>query len=552
MKSWAVRGETGRLSTLKETMPEKLLRIEGLTVTYGAYEHAHRALDEVSLDLTVGERVAIVGESGSGKSTLVRAILGMLPQAVVSGSIRYGSTELVGADDETWSRIRGAGIALVPQDPLSSLDPLMRVGEQVAEGPVEHRLVTRHRRRAFAETLLERARMPHPAQAARRYPHELSGGLRQRVLIANGIASSPRLLLADEPTSALDVTVQRRILDSLDELVRDTGVSLLLVTHDLGVARERADRIIVMRGGRVIEEGPAARVSSAPRTAYARQLIDAVPSVSGSSLVGAAPGGAATPVLVADGLTKSFVSRSATGRTATLVALAGLNFELHRGETLALVGESGSGKTTAANLVLGLERPDSGRVLIDGVDVTGFRDRTAKSMRRRIQPVFQDPGSSLDSRYTVERAIVEPLVVNRLGNPAQRSRRAAELADRVALPAALLSRRVTELSGGQKQRVALARALALEPDILVCDEPVSSLDVIVQEQILQLIVDLQSDLGLSCLFITHDLGVVRRIAHRVIVLRGGKVQEEGEVDAVLRAPSSAYGQELLAAVPTLA
>jgi peptide/nickel transport system ATP-binding protein len=529
-------------------MSENLLDVVRLSVDYGG---GRPALADVSLSVASGERVAVVGESGSGKSTLIRAVLGMLPGGTTtSGSIRFDGTELTTASERELTALRGASLALIPQDPRSSLDPLLRVGPQVAEGPLQHRVTTRRDSRALVQRLLSRAGLPRPEETARRYPHQLSGGLRQRVLIANGIASDPRLLLADEPTSALDVTVQRRILDSLDDLVTTSGAALLLVTHDLGVARERAERIVVMRHGRVVEQGSSVTVIEAPRETYTKTLLAAVPTIDGPSLVEHHPA-SDDVLLTARELAKTYSTRAATGRKQVHHAVRGVSFDLRRGETLALVGESGSGKTTTADLVLGLVRPDSGTVTLDGVDITGFASRASRPLRRRIQPVFQDPSSSLDSRYTVARAIVEPLVIARAGDAGTRRRRAAELADLVSLPDGLLHRRVTELSGGQKQRVAIARALALDPEILVCDEPVSSLDVLVQEQILQLLADLQRRLSVSCLFITHDLGVVQRIAHRVIVLRDGAIEEQGDTADVLRSPSSAYGRELVGAVPSL-
>ncbi|MGO3885901.1 MAG: ABC transporter ATP-binding protein [Mycetocola sp.] len=532
-------------------MPDPILVVDHLTVSYGS--GFGPALSDVSLSIAPGERVAIVGESGSGKSTLLRAILGMLPaEATVSGAVICdGRSVHDGASDELVT-LRGSVVSLIPQDPASNLDPLIRIGPQVTEGPASRGLVSRRERRSFATSLLRRSGVDNAETVEQRYPHELSGGLRQRALIANGISGAPRLLLADEPTSALDVTVQKRILHTLDELVTQTGASLLLITHDLGIAASHADRIIVLRGGRIVEQGTAHAVVTAPVSGYAQALVAAVPSVTGPSLIDDSDLAPSRPVLLeVTGVTKSFTGRDTNGRQQRTVAASDVSFTVRAGETVAIVGESGSGKTTTANLVLGLETPDSGHIVVDGVDVTGFTSPAARKLRPAVQPVFQDPSRSLDTRFTVAQAIGEPLAVNRIGSATERRRRVEELAGLVSLPVDRLDRRVTELSGGQKQRVAIARALALNPRLLVCDEAVSALDVLVQEQILTLFAELQRRTGVSILFITHDLGVVRRIAHRVVVMRHGQILEQGPSGAVLHAPAHDYTKELLAAVPEL-
>lgn len=521
-----------------------LLHVQRLRVTFDGFV----AVDGVSFDVSPGERVAIVGESGSGKSTIVRAILGMLPRgAEESGSIRFEETDLASASEREWRRIRGEKIGFVPQDPLSSLNPLVRVGAQVIESPVVHGTVSARSARTLAEDLLERVGLSRASRSASRFPHQLSGGMRQRALIAAGISSDPTLVLADEPTSALDVTVQRRILDLLDDLSARTATALLLVTHDLGIARDRADRILVMREGRIVEEGRASVVFDAPAHPYTERLLAAVPRLddSGTTTVPSTD----PPLLVARGLDKTFHTRTASGARVSQHAVRNVSFDVRRGETVAIVGESGSGKSTTARIALGLVTADSGSVELDGVAITGFHDQRAKELRPRMQAVFQDPSSSLDPRFSVARAVAQPLAVGRVGTRESRRARALELLDRVGLASTLADRRVTELSGGQKQRVAIARALATAPSVVVCDEPVSALDVVVQEQVLDLMAQLQSDLGVSYILITHDLGVVRRSAHRVLVMQDGQVVESGDVDDVLSRPASPYTAELISSVP---
>ncbi|MFT4279940.1 dipeptide ABC transporter ATP-binding protein [Microbacterium sp.] len=521
-----------------------LLRVDRLRVAFADAA----AVDGVSFTVEPGERAAIVGESGSGKSTIIKAILGLLPSSAdEAGSIRFEGVDLASASERERRRIRGQRIGFVPQDPLSSLNPLLRVGGQVTESPVVHRAVGRRSARALAEDLLDRVGLPRHAKNASKFPHQLSGGMRQRALIAAGIASDPALILADEPTSALDATVQRRILDLLDELSERTRASLLLVTHDLGVARDRADRILVMRDGRIVEEGRSAVVFSSPAHSYTQRLVSAVPRLDDGGVTTRAS--TDPPLLIAEGLDKTFHSRTASGARVDHHAVRGVSFSLHRGETVAIVGESGSGKSTTARIVLGLVSPDAGTVSLDGIDVTGFTSAAARARRPDLQAVFQDPSSSLDPRFSVARAIAEPLVVGRVGTKASRDARVTELLDRVGLATTLAGRRVTELSGGQRQRVAIARALATAPSVVVCDEPVSALDVIVQEQVLDLMAELQRDLAVSYVLITHDLGVVRRSAHRVLVMHDGSIVESGAVDDVLARPATDYTAELIRAVP---
>ncbi len=529
-----------------------LLSIEDLRVDYRTAAGPLPAVRGVSLAIAPGEVVAVVGESGSGKSTLAHAVLGLLPDngRMTGGRIRLGEEDLVGRSEKAFRAIRGRRIGLVPQDPGIALNPVRRVGEQVAEALRVHGLADRRGARTRAVDLLARAGLPDPAVRAAQYPHELSGGMRQRVLIAIALAAEPALLIADEPTSALDVTVQRRVLDHLEELTRSAGTAVLLVTHDLGVAADRADRLVVMSQGRVVEEGPARAVLADPRAAYTRTLVGAVPGLrppcapKRARTLLATHEAAEPPLVEVRDLVKDF---PLPGRR-TLRAVDGVGFTIGRGETLALVGESGSGKSTTARLLLRLEDPTSGSVLFDGTDVTAVRGRAWRELRRRAQLVYQNPYASLDPRFTVEEVVAEPLRAFRVGGAAARRDRAAELVDRVALPASVLARRPAELSGGQRQRVAIARALALSPDLVVCDEPVSALDVSVQAQVLDLLAELQDRAGLAYLFISHDLAVVRRVAHRVGVLRDGRLLELAPTEQLFTAPEHDYTRELLAAI----
>jgi len=531
-------------------MSERLLTVTDLAVAYRARRGTVRAVRDVSLHVDAGETVAVVGESGSGKSTTAAAVVRLLAPAAV---IDHGSIDLLGHDMARASQrelrtVRGLLVGLVPQDPTVSLNPVTRVGEQVAEVLRIHGLADRKNAAIEAVEALRRAGLSDPEVRARQYPHELSGGMRQRVLIAIALAAQPRLLVADEPTSALDVTMQRQILDHLEQLTTGTGTGILLITHDLGVAADRADRIVVMSQGRVVEQGTPDQVLGSPSDPYTRALLAAAPSLRGARAIAAPAPASAVPALEVRHLTKEFaLPRSAGG--GTLRAVDDVSFVLPRGRTLALVGESGSGKSTTARLALRLAEPTSGSVLVDGADVTHTRGAALRLLRRRMQVVYQNPYASLDPRFSVQRIITEPLQAFGVGSRAERATRAAELLDVVALPRTVLHRRPAELSGGQRQRVAIARALALHPELVVLDEPVSALDVSVQAQILDLLADLQSELGLSYLFISHDLAVVRQGAHEVAVLQRGRVVEQGEVETVFAHPTDRYTAELLSAIP---
>ncbi len=524
-----------------------LLAVHQLQVTFGDDEPVLRGVD---LAVNRGETTALVGESGSGKSTIAAAVLGLLPPGgrITGGRIVFDGADITSAGSRLMRTFRGTGIGYVPQDPATNLNPVWRAGFQVRET-----LRASHSGDAARRSvqLLAEAGMADPATQAKRYPHQLSGGMCQRVLIAIGLAGRPQLLIADEPTSALDVTVQRQILDHLQRLAAESGTALLLITHDLALAAERAQRVVVMRAGVVVESGSAQHILRNPCHAYTRRLVAAVPSAAASRAPAVvADRSGADAVIVAADLTKAYrQSGSAPWRRPKAYAVNGVSFRLRRGTTLAIAGESGSGKSTLVRMVLGLLPPTSGTVLFDGQDVTTLDRRQAFAFRRSVQPVFQNPYSSLDPMYTVFRAIEEPLRIHRIGDRKERRRAVRDLADQVALPPSVLGRLPRELSGGQRQRVAIARALALRPQVLVCDEAVSALDVVVQAQILQLLADLQARLGLSYLFISHDLAVIRQIADEVLVLRAGLVVEQGTVAQVFSEPRQDYTRQLLEAIP---
>ena len=532
---------------------EPVLSISGLAVAFRTGSELVTAISDVDIDIAAGETVAIVGESGSGKSTTAAAVNRLLPEngVITAGSIRFDGRELTDLPENAMISLRGAGIGLVPQDPMSNLNPLMRVGEQIGEALEVHGHTHGDATKARVVELLEMVGIADAAQRAHQYPHEFSGGMRQRVLIAMGLACKPRLLIADEPTSALDVTVQRRILDQLDTLTDELGTAVFLITHDLALAAERADRIVVMFRGRVVEEGTSAQVLGAPQHEYTKQLLAAAPSLaSRRDVLPQREAATGTPFVEIRDLRKEFALRAPkAGESQTFTAVDGVSFEIRRGTTVSIVGESGSGKSTTANMVLGLEDATSGSILFDGLDLTTLRRKELFALRRRVQPVFQNPYASLDPRYTVEQSIAEPLRVHRIGTTASRHARVLELLEQVALPAAMAERLPHELSGGQRQRVAIARALALEPELVVLDEAVSALDVLVQAQILDLLADLQKRLGLSYLFISHDLAVVRMISDEVHVMQRGVVVESGTPERIFDAPQHPYTRELLAAIP---
>lgn len=521
-----------------------VLALRELNVAYrdGATGAWRNAVTDVSLAIQPGEIVALVGESGSGKSTTAAALIGLLPDNArrLGGSAALEGHELADAPESVWQGLRGRRIGFVPQDPGLSLDPVRRIGKQLEEALTVHGVPLAEARRRVPGILAD-VGLSDVERVARSFPHELSGGMRQRVLIGMAVAHEPALIIADEPTSALDVTVQRQVLDHLEALVRRKGIAVLLITHDLGVAFDRADRVVVMQGGRIVEAGAARQLRDHPRHPYTRTLLAAAPGLKrdGFHFQGARPPVQA-PLLVVEGLQKRF---------GDVLAVDGVSFHVPRHGTTSLVGESGSGKSTTSRMALCLERPTAGRVLFDGRDVTRLTRSQLQDFRRRVQVVYQNPYASLNPRFTLEAIITEPLRAFDLGNGASRRSRAAELLQAVELNPDLLDSRPARLSGGQRQRVAIARALAIEPELLVLDEPVSALDVSVQARILALLQRLQAELGVSYLFVSHDLAVVRQISDHVVVLRRGQVAEQGPVEQVFEAPRHPYTQALLGDTP---
>ena len=576
-----------------------LLKITDLEVTFTTSTGVVPAVRGANLTIYPGQTVAIVGESGSGKSTTAAAVIGLLPGTgkVTGGSIEFDGKELTTMSSKEWIELRGSGIGLVPQDPMSNLNPVLRIGTQVKEALLANNIVPRSEAGERVTELLEQAGLPDGERRAKQYPHEFSGGMRQRVLIAIGLASRPKLLIADEPTSALDVTVQRRILDHLETLTKEMGTAVLFITHDLGLAAERAEQLVVMHRGRIVESGPALEILQHPQHPYTKRLVSAAPSLASAriesahargithteeELTGSAKNASSEEMIRVEHLTKEFHIRGAKGEASKLLAVDDVSFTLRRGKTLAVVGESGSGKSTAANMILHLLEPTSGKIFFDGEDTSEYTEAQLFALRRRLQAVFQNPYGSLDPMYSIYRIIEEPLRIHSYGTKAYaqqeverakatgrdpepwavaaleghsesdkklREERVAELLDLVALPRSAMRRYPNELSGGQRQRVAVARALALNPEVIVLDEAVSALDVLVQNQILHLLNDLQAELGLSYLFITHDLAVVRQIADDVVVMEKGRLVEANTTDALFDHPVQEYTRELIEAVP---
>jgi len=526
-----------------------LIDVHNLSVSYHNGGRVKEAVRGVSFSLQPGETLAIVGESGSGKTTLASALLGLLPAAarVVGGSLHVGGNDISHASERVRRQLRGRFIGLVPQDPMVSLNPTLSIGKQIGES-----LILAHGGRRYPALdadvleLLGQVGLDNPQLRARQYPHELSGGMRQRVLIAIALAGNPRVIIADEPTSALDVTVQRRILDHLEHLVQARGISLIIITHDLGVAADRADRVLVMKDGALVEQGPARQVLSAPSQPYTRDLLAAAPAFGQGQQPLPLPAPTAAPLLSLHGVGKQY---RPGGQGQPFQALKGLSLDLYPGQTLAIVGESGSGKSTSLRIALGLEPPSEGRVRFAGQDVTDLTWQQFRPLRQRIQLVQQNPFASLNPRFTIYESVVEPLLSFGVRDKAALHQAARQLMEQVQLPASFLDRLPRELSGGQRQRVAIARALALKPDLLLLDEPVSALDVSVQAQILDLLRTLQAELGVAYVLVSHDLAVVQSLAHEVVVLRQGLVVEQGPASQVLHRPANAYTRELLEAIP---
>ncbi|UCR89024.1 ABC transporter ATP-binding protein [Mycetocola spongiae] len=564
-------------------MSEPLLQIRDLEISFRTQSGPVKAVRGVSFDLNAGDTLAIVGESGSGKSTTATSIINLLPGngEVTGGSIKFDGKELTTMSRKDMETLRGREIGFVPQDPMSNLNPVWSIGFQVEEAVRANGIATgRKAVKARAIEVLKEAGLADADRRMKQYPHQFSGGMRQRVLIGMGLSANPKLLIADEPTSALDVTVQRVILDHLETLTRDLGTALIFITHDLGLAAERAKNLVVMYKGKIVESGPSIDILQNPQHPYTKRLVAAAPSLASRRIQSAeaelhsldyeAATGTIDFDLVAqaaeraeakkaaptkpnaieiDNVTKVFKIRQGSGRTVDFTAVDKVSFAVEKGTTTAIVGESGSGKSTVARMLLRLDDVTEGSIRVDGEDISELNTEGLQRLRRRMQPVFQDPYGSLNPLQSIGSIIAEPLRVHRVGSRAEQRTRVSELLDQVSLPQAVASRYPNELSGGQRQRVAIARALALKPEIIVLDEAVSALDVLVQAQVLQLLAELQSELDLTYLFITHDLAVVRVIADNVCVMEKGRIVEAASTDEVFGNPKMEYTRSLLDAIP---
>jgi peptide/nickel transport system ATP-binding protein len=545
-------------------MSAPLLQVEDLSVGFGPRDRVNTVVRGVSFSVEGGKCLAIVGESGSGKSVTARTLVGLTGERshIEAGRLELNGQSLRDLSDRRWRGIRGAEVGFVLQDALVSLDPLRKVGKEIAEPLRVHGWGDRGKREAKVIELLREAGVPEPELRAKQLPHELSGGLRQRALIASAIALDPGLLIADEPTTALDVTVQAQILNLLDA-TKQRGRGLVLISHDLAVVARLADHVAVMKLGEIVEQGPVEQVLHDPKHQYTQALLDAVPAahskgtrlaplVEGAYIAAGEPRvppavGDREPIITAENLVKVYRGPDGVDRPA----VDHVSLEIRPGETLGIVGESGSGKTTTARIVLALIDPDGGNVTLRGKPWTTLSEKDRRQRRRRISIVYQDPLSSFDPRWSVRKIVDDALAVEDYKGKEKRARRVKELLGHVGIGEELLDRRPLQLSGGQRQRVAIARALAPEPDLIVCDEPVSALDVSIQAQVLDLLSDLQAELGLAYLFISHDLGVIYHVSDRVLVMKDGRVVEQGSADAIFKSPREDYTKQLLAALPRL-
>jgi peptide/nickel transport system ATP-binding protein len=545
-------------------MSDPLLRVENLTVGFGPRQKVNEVVHGISFAVDSGRCLAIVGESGSGKTVTARTLVGLTGEGsqVDAGRLELSGNSLLGLSARRWRAVRGAEIGFVLQDALVSLDPLRKVGKEIAEPLRIHGWGDRSQREQKVIELLAEVGVPEPELRARQLPHELSGGLRQRALIASAIAMDPGLLIADEPTTALDVTVQAQIL-ALLERTKQRGRGLILISHDLAVVSRLADEVAVMRLGEIVEQGPVEQILRAPQHPYTRALLDAVPAAhaKGTRLAPLVEGAyipagdpqvptvidTRSPIIVAEDLVKTY--RGPDGRRRAAVDKVSL--EIRPGETLGIVGESGSGKTTTARIILALIDADSGNVTLRGKPWATLKEKDRRQRRRRISVVYQDPLSSFDPRWTVRRIVDDAIAEEDYEGKERRRARVVELLGHVGIGEELLDRRPLQLSGGQRQRIAIARALAPEPELIVCDEPVSALDVSIQAQVLDLLADLQSELNIAYLFISHDLGVIHHVSDRVMVMKDGKVVETGTAEDIFRDPKNEYTRQLFAALPRL-
>jgi len=541
-----------------------LVNVESVSVTYQIGRKRAQALHEVSLAVKAREVVAIVGESGSGKSTLANAVAAMLPEnsTITEGSISFDNIQMRGLRGSLIRKIRGKRIGIIPQDPMSSLNPTKKIGVQVEEPLLLHNVTSKEESKDRVLALLRDAGLRNPEHIVNAYPHELSGGMKQRVLIAMAFAAEPELIIADEPTSALDMTVAKRVMDHLQKLVQETQTALIIITHDLALAVQRADRVVVMKSGEVVEVGLAREVLEFPQHEYTKQLVSNAPHlsrkdrpaarpVSGASAVQDRPSARVSEfdasnenaILRVKNLVKHFHPRKRD--IPDVIAVNNVSFAIPRGKTLAIVGESGSGKSTTARTILRLEDTTSGSIEFMGQDITTVRGEELRQLRRKMQVIYQSPFASLNPKMKLADIIEEPLRAFNVGTKDQRRMRVLELMDAVGLPDSYMKRRPVELSGGQRQRVAIARALALSPELVVCDEPVSALDVLVQTQVLTLLKQLQDEFNVAYLFISHDLGIVNQFADYVGIMSQGTMVESGTTDDVFTNPQDEYTKTLL-------
>ena len=540
-----------------------VLSVRDLCVDARTPEGRRHVLQDVSFDLNPGETLCIAGESGSGKSVTSLSIMQLLPKAslqIASGSIKLADRELTNLSNHAMRSVRGGDIAMVFQEPMTSLNPVLSIGTQLIEAIREHQATEGGKAETIARQMLDAVHITEPGRRLTQYPHELSGGMRQRVMIAMALSCRPKVLIADEPTTALDVTVQAQILKLMRELKREFGASIVLITHDMGVVAEMADRVAIMQNGRIIEQGSALTVFERPTELYTRQLLAAVPRLGAHAGTDGPPRVGSevargevpdrSPVLLVRNLNVAYGSptRWLFKGKPPVSAVTDVSFELRPGETLGLVGESGSGKSTTGKAVLGLI-PFTGDVVIDGKNIGGLSARQMQPIRRSAQMIFQDPYASLDPRMAVGAAIAEPLIIHGLANKGERDDRIAELLRRVGLQADAASRYPHEFSGGQRQRICIARALALEPKLIVADESVAALDVSVRARVLDLMLELQETMGLAYLFISHDMAVIERMSHNVAVMRAGRIVEMGTRREVFESPKDEYTRALMAAVP---
>jgi peptide/nickel transport system ATP-binding protein len=524
-----------------------ILDVNDLGVEFAVEGEWIPAAKNLTYQIRAGEVLAIVGESGSGKSASSMALLGLTPQnGRVSGSVKLDGEELMTASAKRLRQIRGTGIAVIFQEPMTALNPVYTIGFQIMETLQVHSNISNQAARARAIELLTMVDLPDPAKAFDSYPHQLSGGQRQRAMIAQAISCDPKLLIADEPTTALDVTIQAEILDLLRNLQKRLNSAILLITHDMGVVADLADQVLVMKDGVMVEQGTATEIYKKPTQTYTQELLKAVPNLGRGAAIAAKGASKAATVLRLENVNIEYPKR---GRVPAFLAAQGINLEIARGEVLGLVGESGSGKTTVGRAAVGLLPIKSGSLVVAGMDITKIRNTELKTLRSKLGIVFQDPGSSLNPRWSIAQSISEPLVLTKTMSKQQISARVIELLDQVQLPTNYRNRYPHELSGGQRQRVGIARALALSPELLVADEPTSALDVSVQARVLELLKELQGDLGFACLFVSHDLAVVDYLADRIAVMNHGEIVEQGDKNQILRNPQQEYTKRLIAAVP---